>query len=268
MKLTDYTLTYLKEFISGDKGYTPKISGPIIIELFNSVGFQDSYSGGMPEHLSRNSYILDRLKKINSTENLKKILEIVFSQRHFLRNQELDLETAVENVNKVLSTDGYHFTNKNEKYLISLMNDFIDDSSSEVHFEELRQLLINEISKAKYLIWVAVAWFTDKELFKILEKKRVEGLSIQVLILDDEINTNSGIEFKKGFYTIKVKKRGPYENIMHHKFCIIDLKTVLHGSYNWTNKAQYNNETLDVELNRENAEKFADEFMKLKKASA
>jgi hypothetical protein len=45
---------------------------------------------------------------------------------------------------------------------------------------------------------------------------------------------------------------------------ILNLKTVVHGSYNWTLKAQSNKETLDVELNRENVEKFADEFMNLK----
>jgi len=52
---------------------------------------------------------------------------------------------------------------------------------------------------------------------------------------------------------------------MHHKFCIIDLKTVIHGSYNWTNKARWHNETISIDVSRELAEKFASEFLKMKR---
>ena len=52
---------------------------------------------------------------------------------------------------------------------------------------------------------------------------------------------------------------------MHNKFCIIDLQTVIHGSYNWTNNAKYNDETIAIENSRELAEKFAKQFIKLKK---
>ena len=51
---------------------------------------------------------------------------------------------------------------------------------------------------------------------------------------------------------------------MHHKFCVIDLKKVIHGSYNWTTKAQYNNETITISEGRYLAEKFAKEFIKIK----
>ena len=53
--------------------------------------------------------------------------------------------------------------------------------------------------------------------------------------------------------------------IMHDKFCIIDLKTVLHGTFNWTVAANYNKETMSIDRNRETAERFADEFLKLKR---
>lgn len=268
MKLTDYTLNFLKEYISGDNGLTPRLSGPKILEVFNSVGLKDVYANGMPEAMSRNHYILDRLKKINDSKNLKTVLEIIFSPRHFMQNESLDLKSAINRVNKIISTEGYHFIEHRDSYSISSKDAYPEEKSSEVFFEELRQLLIDEVSKAKYVIWVAVAWFTDKTLYDLLKKKRVDGLSVQVLILEDEINNKSNLNFGKDFYTLKVKKSGPYENLMHHKFCIVDLKTVIHGSYNWTNKAQYNKETLDVETNRENAEKFADEFMKLKAQSS
>ncbi len=39
---------------------------------------------------------------------------------------------------------------------------------------------------------------------------------------------------------------------------------IIHGSYNWTNSANYNNETISIDENIESVEESADEFMKLK----
>ena len=50
---------------------------------------------------------------------------------------------------------------------------------------------------------------------------------------------------------------------MHDKFCIIDMEYVMHGSYNWTPTANYNEETLATALDHELVVKFAKEFMEL-----
>ena len=42
-----------------------------------------------------------------------------------------------------------------------------------------------------------------------------------------------------------------YKNIMHRKFCVIDLEVAMHGTFNWTNAANYNKEHWDVDHNRE-----------------
>jgi len=48
--------------------------------------------------------------------------------------------------------------------------------SHDVHFEEIRQTIIQAVRSAKYSIWVAVAWFTDEEIFKeLLIKKRARS---------------------------------------------------------------------------------------------
>lgn len=51
---------------------------------------------------------------------------------------------------------------------------------------------------------------------------------------------------------------------MHNKFCVIDFEKVIDGSYNWTNKAQYNNETISIIDSRLESKKFADQFLKIK----
>jgi phosphatidylserine/phosphatidylglycerophosphate/cardiolipin synthase-like enzyme len=98
-----------------------------------------------------------------------------------------------------------------------------------------------------------------RELFN----RKQEGINVRIVVLDDEINTKYGFEYEKYFEAKRVPKSGQYENIMHHKFCVIDLKTVIHGSYNWTTKANWNRETASVENSRELAEKYAAEFISL-----
>jgi phosphatidylserine/phosphatidylglycerophosphate/cardiolipin synthase-like enzyme len=137
----------------------------------------------------------------------------------------------------------------------------------EAHFEENRDRIIQEIRKAKFLIWVAVAWLTDIELLRELRIKKEQGLNIQIVTQDDVINSGLKPHVQRFFDAHYKAPRGAYKNLMHHKFCIIDLRTVVHGSYNWTVKAQYNEETVTVNHSADFAAEFAETFMKLKKAT-
>ena len=160
-------------------------------------------------------------------------------------------------------TDQYDIGGVNFK--IGKRADELDEIiSKEVHFEEIQQNIISQIKNAKYTIWIAVAWFTDKTLFDELIKKQHEGVNIQIIINDDSINTEHGYDFESNFETYRIPPMGYFGNIMHNKFCIVDLKTVIHGSYNWTKKAQYNQETILVHEDRKLAEQFADKFIELK----
>ncbi len=142
-------------------------------------------------------------------------------------------------------------------------SDLPDNIEVEVHFEEIQKQIIEQIKLAKFTIWVAVAWFTDKELMRELYNQKQNGINVRLVVLDDEINSKNGFEYEKYFETKRVPKSGIYQNIMHHKFCIIDLKTIVHGSYNWTTKAKWNRETISIENSRELAEKYATEFQQL-----
>ncbi len=142
-----------------------------------------------------------------------------------------------------------------------------DEVIIDVHFEKIQKQIVEQIQAANFTIWVAVAWFTDRVLYKQLSDKKQQGLNIQLIIVDDEINRKSQLPFEDEFETYRLKVTGQYENMMHNKFCVLDLKTVIHGSYNWTKKAQYNNEAISIEHSRVNAEKFAKQFLKLKRLS-
>ena len=265
MKLSGLTIDSIKTYISGDNGLTPGLSGPNILKLFNQVGFKDIYKwndGGMPGKLSRNDYVFEKLFKINGTKQMISLIEIVFDPRHFANDTSKDIDLAVEKFNPLIQQDGYKLENIDGRYKV-IGEDLPEELEIEIHFEEIQAQIIEQIKNAKFAIWIAVAWFTDKVLMREVYNKKKQGLNIRLLVIDDEINKKHGFEYEKFFETKRVKPTGMYKNIMHHKFCIIDFKTVIHGSYNWTNKARWNKETISIDNGREIAEKFANEFIEM-----
>lgn len=101
------------------------------------------------------------------------------------------------------------------------------------YFENIRVELFSTLKTAKFDIYVAVAWITDIQLWEILLEKAQDGITTQVVLIDDEINRSSGIDFDK-FVEEGVQI---FWEDHHHKFCIIDRKILVTGSYNWTYKA-------------------------------
>jgi phosphatidylserine/phosphatidylglycerophosphate/cardiolipin synthase-like enzyme len=104
---------------------------------------------------------------------------------------------------------------------------------------ELQRLL----SQAKASIKIAVAWFNDADLFAILKAKN-NDVHIVVVIVNDKTNNSRGnnfadfIDANKDFYFANS------QNLMHHKFCIIDNEILITGSYNWTRGAKSNHENV------------------------
>ena len=141
-----------------------------------------------------------------------------------------------------------------------------EDVSQEILFDNIHRQIVEEIRKAKYVIWIAMAWFTDPSLFSELVKKKKEGVTIEIVVDDNEKNRNAEFSLDSEFPTHWIRIESLYKNIMHDKFCIIDFQTVIHGTFNWTKAANYNKETISIDNNRTTAEAFADEFIKLKRS--
>lgn len=137
-------------------------------------------------------------------------------------------------------------------------------TSQEIHFDDIQNQILEEIRKAKYTIWVAMAWFTNKILFDALVERKKRGVNVQIVIDDNDRNSDAPFRLEDEFETYRISIQSYYKNIMHDKFCIIDLATVVHGTFNWTNAANYNRETISIDKNSVTARTFADEFIKLK----
>ena len=117
----------------------------------------------------------------------------------------------------------------------------------EAIFEDIEQRIVKEIESAHYAIFVSVAWFTNKKLFNALLEKAKSNCYVSIIIQLDEINSQSGIDYGQ----IQVGRSECFmiskeAELLHDKFCVIDYKKVITGSYNWTYKASHNSENIII----------------------
>lgn len=138
---------------------------------------------------------------------------------------------------------------------------------TQAYFTGIKEVIAEQLDAAEKSIFVAVAWFTDKDLFDVLCEKKRQGIDIELIIMDDKINQNSGLDYEDLVAIgIKLWFFPDGKATMHHKFCLVDEKVALTGSYNWTRKAAlYNSETLLVmPLTNDLFNRFKNEFEQVK----
>lgn len=119
---------------------------------------------------------------------------------------------------------------------------------TEVVFDKIAERIIYELNQACHSIYVAVAWFTRHDFFDILLAKAEQGVKVQLLISSDRINHNSGIDYASlniGESVMHFVGDGK-KNLMHNKFCVIDERLIINGSYNWSYKAEKNHENITI----------------------
>ena len=121
---------------------------------------------------------------------------------------------------------------------------------TQAYFEKINKHIEFRLQNSKSSIRLAVAWFTDDYLFKILCEKANAGLEVELIIANHEINHESLIQYnnlvKNGGKIFWIGTGYKYESLMHNKFCIIDESILITGSYNWTKKAKTNHESITV----------------------
>lgn len=139
---------------------------------------------------------------------------------------------------------------------------------TEAVFENISDRIKQELWKAKKTIHIAVAWFTNRDLFDVLKVKAQNNCKVFIIVNDDDINNNSSIPYDNlNTKNIKIFKAGiEVIELMHNKFCIIDYVNIITGSYNWSYKAKTNFENIIVTYNDNIlANQFLDEFNKIAK---
>lgn len=115
------------------------------------------------------------------------------------------------------------------------------------YFENLQAITIEQLQKAQKNVNIAVAWINFLDYMPIFYHLNNNNVKIKIIINDDDNNgrySNEIMELRNNGVKIKCIK---VAGTMHHKFCIIDKRICLHGSFNWTRNAnEKNNEDLTV----------------------
>lgn len=202
----------------------------------------------------------------------------IYGDKSYYYKEYIDLRVPIpmrkevnkykDELNKIASeiyreTDKYEFWGlRIRPKAVELDDNFITEH--DVTFTGIKEEIIEGIRNAKYTIWIAVAWFTDEDLLEELILKKNEGLNIRIITSHESSNQKLIGKLEQYFDLKKVPLKGNYlSNRIHDKFCIIDFEYVMHGSFNWSKNANYNDETLATALDRDFARKFSDEFIKL-----
>ena len=112
----------------------------------------------------------------------------------------------------------------------------------------IQNIIQRELFKAQNSIKIAVSWFTNDLLFQPLLLKLSAGVNISIILNKDEINLapDGDIDFNEFVQRGGMLYWNDTNTLLHDKFCVIDDSIVISGSYNWTNKAEYNEESITL----------------------
>lgn len=139
------------------------------------------------------------------------------------------------------------------------MNDLITNGI------EIKQRIITEIKNAKISIKIAMAYFTDKDIAMALVEAKKNNINIDIILSSNMQNETVKLILKGAGINIHSFETGDSRGIMHHKFCLIDNKLSINGSYNYSFNASNNNvENIQVSNDTAVYEQFDSEFERLR----
>jgi hypothetical protein len=141
-----------------------------------------------------------------------------------------------------------------------LLNQQVIDNNKEIYAR-----IEHELKNANSEILVAIAWFTDHTLLDLLLQKASEGVKVELIIADNK--ENKKLDFQqlvaRGASVLRVKNVG--YGMMHQKFCVVDRRIALHGSFNWSVNAKKNNhESIIATNHKDTIDKLVQTFFDIK----
>ena len=139
------------------------------------------------------------------------------------------------------------------------MNDLITNGT------QIKQRIISEINNAEHSIKIAMAYFTDRDIAMSIVEAKNKKIKIDIILSSNAQNETVKLILKGAGVNVHAFNTGDPRGIMHHKFCLIDNKTSINGSYNYSLNASTNNvENIQVSDDLSTYNQFDSEFERLK----
>ncbi len=118
--------------------------------------------------------------------------------------------------------------------------------------------LVSEIKSAKKEVKIAIYSFTNREIAKAIRDSAKRGVRFKIVFdyksnIDDSYSQIGYLAKLKNIEvcTLSGKNNGKYSGIMHNKIALIDNKSVIFGSANWSKSAfEVNYEMMIISQNK------------------
>jgi phosphatidylserine/phosphatidylglycerophosphate/cardiolipin synthase-like enzyme len=162
-------------------------------------------------------------------------------------------------------------------------------TSEKYHWEEsVNGLIAENLLKAKKSIKSLLFVFSDQKLADVMERRHEDKVEVSVIIepkfayrdyselLDlmglEMLNAKCAYEPDNNPWKNPATELGmaalPKGDVLHHKFAVVDNKTVIMGSQNWSEAANFiNDETLIVIQNAKIAAQFTQEYDRVRRSA-
>ena len=111
--------------------------------------------------------------------------------------------------------------------------------------QEIEKEIKKYLCCAERNVIIVVAWINISVFEEIFTKLINKGVVITILYNDDVINKRIAKYRTNTLHLIPIKMPSKM-NKMHNKFCIIDYKYLITGSYNWSINARTNFENIMI----------------------
>jgi hypothetical protein len=139
------------------------------------------------------------------------------------------------------------------------MNDILTNGT------EIKQRILSEINNATQSIYLAMAYFTDREIAMAIVGAKNRNVLVDIILSSNIQNDTVKLMLKGANIIVHAFETGDARGIMHHKFCLIDNKITINGSYNYSINASNNNvENIHVSDDTSTYSQFFTEFERLK----
>ena len=140
MKLSDFSVQKLGEYIAGDPDGWPYRSGPKLVAFFNKMGFGEVYGQGFP---GRATFAKEKVAELNGKPKLKEAVREMLDPRLWLEVINGTVEACAAQINEVIKYDGYEVVRDGNFYKVrELAGAVIGVEHRFEEYEELSELLI------------------------------------------------------------------------------------------------------------------------------
>lgn len=118
-------------------------------------------------------------------------------------------------------------------------------TKSTAYFEDIDFHLRQVLLQAKESVRICVAWINWNSYGSIFQQLASKGVAVEVIFNDDHINRRNFSNPGRSVTLYPVKGRF-HNTLMHNKFCIVDSRILITGSFNWSNMARKHFENIVI----------------------